>query len=203
MLTWPVRLHEVRPDGVSVVLRGLTRTDRDRWEQLRRDNLDWLQPWEATVPTGPERSLRFHRLRRLLDRAAREGRLLPFVIEADGQVQGQIQLFDIMWGSRWTASAGYWLARDATGRGLASWALAMLIDHAIHDVGLHRIEVAIRPENAASLAVAQRLGLVDEGYRVGLVHVDGAWRDHREFVVTAEQLGTERMVDRLRPFDHA
>ena len=120
------------------------------------------------------------------------------LIEANGLLVGQMHLFDIVWGSRWTASAGYWLDRRSTGRGLATWALAMAIDHAIFDVGLHRIEVGIRPENAASLAVAHRLELPDEGFRVGQVHVDGAWRDHREFAITAEQLGSQRLVERLR-----
>lgn len=197
-MTWPVRLEEVRPDGVEIVLRGLTRADRARWVELRQSNLDWLRPWEATAPTGPEEQLRFARLRRVLDRAAREGRVLPFMIEVDGVLEGQMQLFDIVWGSRWTASAGYWLDQRATGRGIAAWSLAMVIDHALHDVGLHRVEVAIRPENAASLAVARRLGLPDEGPRAGLVHVDGQWRDHREFAITQEQLGSERLVDRLR-----
>ncbi|QDO89808.1 GNAT family N-acetyltransferase [Ornithinimicrobium ciconiae] len=198
MITWPVRLEEVRADGVGIVLRALTRHDRARWLEMREDNRDWLRPWEATVPTGPEEAIGFTRLRRVLDRAAREGRVLPFVIEADGVLVGQMQLFDIVWGSRWTASAGYWLDQQATGRGLAAWSLAMLIDHALHDVGLHRVEVAIRPENTASLAVARALALPDEGFRAGLVHVDGAWRDHVEFAITAEQLGGERLVSRLR-----
>ena len=198
MITWPVRLEEVRADGVGIVLRALTRHDRARWLEMREDNRDWLRPWEATVPTGPEEAIGFTRLRRVLDRAAREGRVLPFVIEADGVLVGQMQLFDIVWGSRWTASAGYWLDQQATGRGLAAWSLAMLIDHALHDIGLHRVEVAIRPENTASLAVARALALPDEGFRAGLVHVDGAWRDHVEFAITAEQLGGERLVSRLR-----
>ncbi|WP_109473368.1 GNAT family N-acetyltransferase [Ornithinimicrobium cavernae] len=197
-MRWPVRLREVRTDGTEIVLRPLSRHDRARWLQMRAENVDWLRPWEATVPTGPETPIGFTRLRRVLDRAAREGRLLPFVIEVDGLLVGQMQLFDIAWGTRWTASAGYWLDQHATGRGLAAWSLAMLIDHALHDVGLHRVEVAIRPENTASLAVARRLGLPDEGFRAGLVHVDGAWRDHVEFALTAEQLGSERLVDRLR-----
>lgn len=198
MLTWPVRLEEQRPDGVTIVLRALTRTDRDRWQQLRLDNEEWLRPWEATLPTGPEGPVSFAKLRRLLDRAARDGHVLPFVIEADGLLVGQMHLFDIVWGSRWTGSAGYWLDRHATGRGLVTWALAMLIDHAIHDVGLHRVEVGIRPENTASLAVAHRLELPDEGFRAGQVHVAGAWRDHIEFAITADQLAGDRLVERLR-----
>lgn len=198
MLVWPVSLRQVRDDGVEIVLRPMARSDNARWEELRSDNVDWLRPWEATLPTGPEPPISLNRLRRLLDRAAREGLVLPFVIEANGLLVGQMHLFDIVWGSRWTAAAGYWLDRRWTGRGLATWALAMAIDHAIFDVGLHRVEVGIRPENASSLAVAHRLGLPNEGFRAGQVHVDGAWRDHIEFAVTAEQLGSQRLVERLR-----
>lgn len=198
MLVWPVSLREVRDDGVEIVLRPMARSDSARWRELRADNVDWLRPWEATLPTGPEPAISINRLRRLLDRAARHGLLLPFVIEADGLLVGQMHLFDIVWGSRWTASAGYWLDRRSTGRGLATWALAMAIDHAIFDVRLHRVEVGIRPENAPSLAVARRLSLPDEGFRAGQVHVDGAWRDHIEFAITAEQLGSQRLVERLR-----
>ena len=198
MLVWPVSLRQVRDDGVEIVLRPMARSDNARWEELRSDNVDWLRPWEATLPTGPEPPISLNRLRRLLDRAARAGVVLPFVIEANGLLVGQMHLFDIVWGSRWTAAAGYWLDRRSTGRGLATWALAMAIDHAIFDVGLHRVEVGIRPENASSLAVAHRLGLPDEGFLAGQVHVDGAWRDHIEFAVTAEQLGSQRLVERLR-----
>lgn len=197
-LQWPVRLTEHRPQGDTIELRGLQRDDRADWERLRAHNGDWLRPWEATLPEGPEPPLGFRALRRGLDRLARAGHALPFVIAVDGVLVGQMHLFDIVWGSRWTASAGYWLDRFATGRGVATWALAMLIDHAIHDVGLHRVEVSIRPENTASLALARRLGLPEEGFRAGLVHVDGAWRDHIGFAITAEQLGSRRLVQTLR-----
>ena len=46
--------------------------------------------------------------------------------------------------------------------------------------------------------MVQRLGLPDEGFRAGLVHVDGSWRDHVEFAITDQHLGQERLVDRLR-----
>jgi hypothetical protein len=54
-----------------------------------------------------------------------------------------------------------------------------------HDV--HRIEVAIRPENAASLSVARKLDLREEGLRQSYLYIDGAWRDHRIFAVTARE----------------
>lgn len=149
------------------------------------------------MPYGVEPRLSFGQLRRGLDRSAREGRALPFVIDDGSGVVGQMHLFDVVWGPRCSGTAGYWLDREAVGRGLATWSLAMLIDHALTDYGLHRVEVNIRPENTSSLAVVQRLGLREEGNRPGLVHVDGEWRDHRSFAVTAEELDGGIFVDRL------
>ena len=65
------------------------------------------------------------------------------------------------------------------------------------NVRLHRVEVNIRPENAASLAVVRKLGLRDEGVRERMLHIDGAWRDHRSFAITVEELHGGRLVDRL------
>jgi [ribosomal protein S5]-alanine N-acetyltransferase len=185
---WPVSRRTVLPSGRLLTLRPLERGDRDAWELMRRRNEAWLSRWESSVPGEVRRPLSYRQLRRGLDLAARDGTLLPFVIEVDDRLVGQMQLFDIVWGSRATGWAGYWLDEGSTGRGYATWALATLVDHALLTAGLHRVEVGIRPENAASLAVVQRLGLPEEGLRRGLMHVDGRWRDHRCFAVLAEDL---------------
>ena len=41
--------------------------------------------------------------------------------------------------------------------------IARLLDYAFEDLGLHRVEICVRPENTASLAVVARLGLRAEG----------------------------------------
>ena len=76
----------------------------------------------------------------------------------------------------------------AAGQGVAPLCLAALVDHAIYGLGLHRVEVNIRPENVASLRVVAKLGLRDEGLRLRYLHIDGDWRDHRSFAVTAEEV---------------
>lgn len=187
--TWPVSLGTRLPDDTPLLLRPLRRGDREEWVRVRTRNQRWLRPWEATVPGEVPGRSSFGQLRRGFDRAGRVGAALPLVIDVDGRIVGAVQLFDILWGSRGTAAAGYWLDEEATGRGYATWALALVVDHALLAAGLHRVEVAIRPENRASLAVAVRLGLPEEGLRRGLMHVDGAWADHRCFAVLAEDLG--------------
>ena len=66
-------------------------------------------------------------------------------------------------------------------------AVAMAIDHCFFAAGLHRIEVAIRPENTNSLRVVEKLGIREIGYAPRFLHIDGDWRDHRLFAITAEE----------------
>lgn len=62
---------------------------------------------------------------------------------------------------------------------------------------LHRLEVAIRPENRNSLRVVEKLGLRREGLREAYMHVDGAWRDHVVYVLHAEDVGPAGVIGRL------
>ncbi len=55
-------------------------------------------------------------------------------------------------------------------------------------MGLHRVEINIRPENTASLRVVAKLGFRDEGLRRSYLHIDGDWRDHRTFALTAGEV---------------
>jgi RimJ/RimL family protein N-acetyltransferase len=62
------------------------------------------------------------------------------------------------------AEVGFALAREAWGRGVASEAVAALVDFAFTTLGLHRIEADVDPRNAASLRTLERLGFRREGY---------------------------------------
>ena len=181
---WPLSLVEG-----SVRLRPLHRRDRETWLRLRGQNAAWLDPWEATSPdprTMP--AAPFARYVAELRREARGGRSLPFVIEYEGVLVGQLTVTGITYGSLCSASVGYWVSRAVAGRGIVPTALALAVDHCWFEGGLHRVEVNIRPENAASLRVAEKLGFRDEGVRERYLHVDGDWRDHRTFALTAEEV---------------
>jgi ribosomal-protein-alanine N-acetyltransferase len=55
-------------------------------------------------------------------------------------------------------------------------------------VGLHRIEIDIRPENVSSLRVVEKLGFRYEGLKQRFIHINGAWRDHYVFALTSEEV---------------
>ena len=157
---------------------------------MRRRNLDWLRPWEATVPPGDSTAPRtFRALVRDLRRQAREHRALPFAVTVDDVFAGQLTVTNIVGGSARWAQVGYWVDRRYAGQGVIPTALALVVDYCLLELHLHRIEVAIRPENTASLRVVETLGFTEVGYAPGYLHIDGDWRDHKLFAVTAEEIG--------------
>ena len=195
---WPVELRGQTPTGEPVVLDALRRRDKSDWLRVRALNRHWLQEWEATAPDqGGAQTVTFPALVRHYNREARAGRMLPFAIRVDGRVAGQMVVFGIAWGSLLSAAVGYWVDEQVAGRGVAPTALALAGDHALGTVGLHRLEVNIRPENANSLAVVRKLRFRDEGVRAAYLHINGAWRDHRTFALTTEDLGGHTMLERL------
>lgn len=182
-----------------MVLRPLrARADKRAFLDLRADNAAWTHPWDSTAPSGDSGAMTYAQLMRLQDKEAHQGRLLPFAVEVDGALAGQMHLFGVSRGALMSASAGYWIGERYAGRSLTPYALALLIDHAFGPVGLHRVEVNIRPDNGASLRVAEKLGLREEGLRRRYLHINGAWHDHLSFAITSEELRTETMVERLR-----
>jgi len=75
------------------------------------------------------------------------------------------------------AEIGCWLEPAATGRGLITRAVQLMIDWAIRDRGLHRVEWHCRPDNTASSAVARRLGMHLDGVLRGEFSYRGARHD--------------------------
>lgn len=82
-------------------------------------------------------------------------------IRADGTLVGAVVLrrMDLRQG---TAEAGCWLEPAATGRGLVTRAARAVIDWAVEERGVHRVEWWVSSGNEPSIAVARRLGMTRE-----------------------------------------
>ncbi|WP_255560900.1 GNAT family N-acetyltransferase [Mumia sp. zg.B53] len=81
-----------------------------------------------------------------------------FGIWTAGTLVGGV-LFRTMDVEQGTAEAGCWLEPSAVGRGLVTRAVRLIIDWAVEERGIHRVEWQVSPANAASIAVARRLGM--------------------------------------------
>lgn len=178
---WPV----VLTDG-DLVLRPLRWSDRKPWREIRTRNVDYLTPWDATMPpegrTPGMRPPTFTTMLRIMRREAREGRALPFALEYQGKFVGQLTVGSIWGGSSRGAYFGYWIDQAVSGHGLMTRAVALATDYCLNSMHMHRIEINIRPENNASRAVAEKCGYHVESFRPRYLHIDGEWRDHVSYV---------------------
>ena len=151
------------------------------------DNRSWLRPWEATSPDGPVSLDMRVGVRRLLQQY-RDGGGVPLVMEYQGQVAGQLNVWGIARGSLSSATVGYWVSERYAGLGITPTSVALATDLCFADLRLHRMEVCIRPENHASLRVVEKLGFRYEGLRRRYIHIDGDWRDHYAFALVREEV---------------
>lgn len=92
--------------------------------------------------------------------AADAGRL--YGIRLDGTLVGGV-LFRVFDAAAGTCEAGCWLEPAAVGRGLVTRAARLIIDWAVEERGMHRIEWQVASGNTASINVAKRLGMSRDG----------------------------------------
>ncbi len=196
MAQWPVTLRYQQ-----VVLRPLRRSDRAQWDRVRLANREWLKPWDATSPIPSHPGPRsFGQMARRYRQQARQGIALPWALcwdagwperptfASDCPLAGQLTVAGITYGSARLASVGYWIDRGLAGRGLMPTAVALATDYCHQVLGLHRVEVHIRPENTNSLRVVEKLGFRPEGMKPKFLHINGDWRDHYSFALHDDEV---------------
>ena len=183
---WPVVLK-----NKELILRPLRLRDRAKWFAVRAENREWLTPWEATLPQVPEhidggdlisKRPSFLEMVRIYNRDGRSGRTISLAIWQGPNLIGQITMGGIIYGALRGAHIGYWIDRNFANRGYTTQAVELLTQYGFNELRLHRIEINLRPENAASRRVAEKAGYVFEGERPRYLHIDGHWRDHITFV---------------------
>jgi ribosomal-protein-serine acetyltransferase len=76
---------------------------------------------------------------------------------------------------------GYWLRREATGRGLMTEAARSTVDFAFSRMGVHRVRCAAATDNVPSLRVILRLDFRFEGIARQAELVQSRWLDHAVF----------------------
>jgi len=188
---WPTPVGPLRVPAGYVRLRPVRMRDAVQWSRTRVSERDKLEPWEPTAEldwTARHTVSAWPATYSGLRAEARKGRMLPYVIEVDGQFCGQLTIGNVTHGALRSAWIGYWVASEVTGRGVATGALALGLDHCFGPVMLHRVEATVRPENAASRRVLAKVGFREEGLLKRYLDVDGAWRDHLLVAITAEEI---------------
>ncbi|NBT46472.1 MAG: N-acetyltransferase [Actinobacteria bacterium] len=184
----------------AVSLRIIKPRDAKTIERLVLSNREWLRPWEATNPHGPT-SFDFRNQIRGLLRQMDDHSGLPFVILYEDEIVGQLNVANILHGSVSSCVIGYWIDPDVAGLGITPIAVALAIDYLFNIVGLHRVEIDIRPENKASIRVVEKLGMRLEGVKKGYIHINNDWRDHNIYALLSNEV-SDGVLNRLLKSRH-
>ncbi|MGW5671137.1 GNAT family N-acetyltransferase [Micromonospora sp. NPDC003776] len=142
-------------------------------------------PW-LTAPDDPERYAAYLRkIRRSTDSG------FLFCDRPTGGIAGYANISGIVLGALRGGYLGYAAFLPYAGTWHASAGVRLVIEHAFSALGLHRLEANIQPGNEPSKRLAKRLGFRLEGFSPDYLFIDGAWRDHERWAITASQPGQE------------
>jgi len=161
-----------------VAITTLTADDADELTRLLLANREAHEPYQPARPEG------FFTLETQRERLATAHHMYG-ILDGDA-LAGMIELSNIARGPFRSASLGYWVDEARRGRGLATRAVAAIVELAFLDLDLHRLEAATLEDNHASKRVLEK----NRFHRIGLapryLRIAGAWRDHVLFQRTVE-----------------
>jgi ribosomal-protein-alanine N-acetyltransferase len=169
---------QAKADGGAIKLSHPRWADFDAWAELRRENAEYLKPWEPSVSdSGLNRPAYRGRLSRL-KKLVQQDRAYPFHIFRGETLIGACNITHIERGTAQSAKLGYWIGEAFTGRGFARASVQAASEFCFTGLGLHRVEAAVQTDNSASIKVLKASGFTCEGTARGLLKINGAWRDH-------------------------
>jgi ribosomal-protein-alanine N-acetyltransferase len=103
------------------------------------------------------------------------------ILNEEGEVTGRITLDAITFGAFQSCTIGYWVALENNGRGLATAAVARMVQIAFDELGLHRIEAGTLLDNLRSQRVLATNGFIQYGLAPQFIKIAGRWQDHLLF----------------------
>ena len=104
----------------------------------------------------------------------------------DDAICGQLSLSQIFRRGFQNCYLGYQLFEGFTGRGYMTDAVSLALKFAFLELGLHRVEANVQPNNAPSIAVLQRNGFEKEGFSRRYLKIGGRWCDHERWAIIKE-----------------
>ncbi len=154
--------HPDRPLGDGVItLRAMTGADADavtaacqdpqipRWTRVpvpyrRADALAWVAGAELELDAGLS--------------------IGWLAVDAEDDLLAGVSVMQID-RERSIGEIGYWVAREARGRGVATRAVRLVCEWAARELGLTTLEIVVHADNAPSLRVARAAGFTQTGER--------------------------------------
>lgn len=173
--------------GDGVLMRPPENKDYSDWRALRESSRAHLTRWEPDWTAEETTPQAFRQRIKAYGRTMRQGRAAPyFVFTADNaRLVGGATLLNIVRGAAQSASLGYWIGAAHTRCGYGGAAVRAIVAFGFKALRLNRIEAACQPENTASRNLLRKVGFLEEGVARQYLQINGVWRDHALYAITA------------------
>jgi len=103
-----------------------------------------------------------------------------FRIESDGETAGEMRLKSIRWFNH-KAEISIFIAEKFRGQGLGQRALRLIIDYALRQMNLHRLEAEVVSGNDPAIKLLETSGFVREGILREAKYLNGGYADIIQF----------------------
>ncbi len=167
-------------DAPRVYVRRPELADRHNFAKAMKTSADLHQPWVS----APTTELGFRRYIKRVNGDIDDGFLV--LRHDDDAIVGVVNLNVIVYAALCSAYMGYYAVSEHSGQGYMKEGMMQVINLAFSELGLHRLEANIQPENTSSLALVQSLGFQREGYSPRYLKISNEWRDHERWALLAD-----------------
>jgi len=167
-------------------------TSRLRLRQFRAEDADAMHEcfanpeamrfWNLPVYTKHTETVRS--VRRFIDCTPSYYRFWAVADAGTDRCLGMVNYHDGHIRSR-RVNIGYIINPAHLGRGIASEAVSAMLDFCFGELGLHRAQAFIHPDNNASIALAEKLGFSREGLLRDNLRVGDEWRNDLLYALLA------------------
>jgi ribosomal-protein-alanine N-acetyltransferase len=154
--------------------------DKEAFLAAMRDSVGLHYPWVS----APKDHAGWERYMTRLARDNEAGFLIKRL--EDGLICGVINLNIITYEALCSAYVSYFGVTAQAEKGYMKEGMLQVIQHAFGELGLHRLEANIQPENLPSIAFAQGVGFQYEGFSPRFLKINGKWCDHERWALLAE-----------------
>ena len=145
-----------------------------------------LRPWLGWATRVVDEASAREFLQNYADEQARDGGRI-YGIWVKGELAGG-SLFRVFQPRFGVCEIGVWLAPEAEGQGLITRTARLMIDWAVKERGMHRVEWHTVPENTRSIAVAKRLGMRRDGVLRSAYPLGGVRYDVEVYSILASEV---------------
>lgn len=166
--------------GFRTYIQPPEAADEDAFLGAMRDSVGLHYPW-ISAPKDHKGWVRY------LDRLKLENEA-GFLIKRleDHAICGVVNLNIITYQALCSAYTSYFGVAGLVEKGYMKEGLSLLIRYAFKELGLHRLEANIQPQNLISIGLARSVGFQYEGYSPRYLKINGEWCDHERWCILAD-----------------